>query len=307
MLVYPSYQYLLSRQDDSSTGGFFETIQNYFINFGSDQSEEPMDAVEADKPQASAESAPTSAPPPSAPPSNTPIDDISIKSKYIKKDEKQKFFYSYITPASTVPLHSDRRFFYLSEQPQIFGSYSGAAVNPVLNLQPLPDVLQSRSSVAHVPDEPQSGKVVSENVQKFSQIPPVMAAVEQPQLHVKSISDQFDTVVPNAPENRVAPLILDNRALPIQTEAVVDVSSTVASVSAAVEARNAIAIEVVKEPVVPQVIPQVVAEEKSDVLQPQVHVVLKHAVDLLPVNPSVVVDQSVQSNEKKVESVTQQI
>lgn len=300
VLVYPSYQYLASRQDDSNAGGFFETIQNYFINFGNNQNDEPMDTVEADKPQASAELAPTSAPPTLA-----PIDDISVKSKFVQKDEKQKFVYSYITPASTVPLNSDRRYFYLSEQPQIFGSFSGPSVNPVFNLQPLPVVLQSRSSVAQVPDEPQSGKVVSENVQKFSQIPPVMAAVEQIQPQVKSISDQFNTVVPNAAENRVVPLVLDNRALPVQTEAVIEVSSTVAPVSAVVEARNAIPIEVVKEPG-PQVVAHVIAQEKSDVLQPQVDGALKDAVALLPVNPSVVVDQSLQSNEK-IESAAQQV
>lgn len=298
VLVYPSYQYLASRQDDSNVGGFFETIQNYFINLGNSQSDEPMDAVEADKPQAPAESATTSAPPTLA-----PIDDVSIKSKFVQKDEKQKFFYSYITPASTVPLNTDRRFFYLSEQPQIFGSFSGPSVNPVFNLQPLPVVLQSRSSVAQVPVEAQSSKVVSESVQKFSQIPTVMAAVEQPQPQVKSISDQFDTVVSNAVENRVVPVILDNRALPIQTEAVVEVLSTVAPVSAVVEARNAIPLEVVKE----EQVPQVVAQEKSDVLQPQVEGDLKDALALLPVNPSVVVDQSVQSSEKIEESVKEQV
>lgn len=299
VVVYPSYQYLASRQDDSSTGGFFETIQNYFINFGNSQSEEPMDAIEADKPQqAMAESAPTS-----AAPTLTPIDDVSIKSKFVKKDEKQKLLYSYITPASTVPLNSDRRFFYLSEQPQIFGSFSGPSVNPVFNLQPLPVVLQSRSSVASIADEPQSGNVISENVQKFSQIPPIVAGIEQSEAQMKSISDQFDTVVSNAAENRVTPLVLDNRALAIQNEAIVGVSSTVAPVS--VEARNAIPIEVVKE-TGPQVIAHVIAQEKSDVLQPQMGAGLKDAVALLPVNPSVVVDQSVQSSEK-VESITQQI
>lgn len=292
VLVYPSYQYLASRQDDNSAGGFFETIQNYFVNFGNSQSDEPMDAIEADKPQAPAETASTS-----VPPTLTPIDDISVKSKFVKKEEKQKLFYSYITPASTVPLNFDRRLFYLSEQPQIFGSFSGSSLNPVFNLQPLPVVFQSRSSVAQVPDEPQSGKIVSENVQKFSQIPPVMAAVEPLQPQVKSISDQFDTIVPNAAKNHVAPLLLDNRALPLQTEAVVEVSSTVTPVSAVVEARNAIPIEVVRE-LGSQVVAQVVAQEKNDALQPQVDDVLKGAVALLPVNSSVVVDQSVQSSEK---------
>lgn len=154
MLVYPSYQVLTTRQDEAGTTGFFDTIQNYFLNFGNQQSDETapvMDAIEADK----------------------PADAQPLKDPEAEK-MKQKLYYSYITPASTIPLNNDRRLFYLAEQPQIYGSFSGSAVNPVFNLQPVPIVL-SRSNIAQ---SVEPNKVV---------VPPVVAAV-QPVQQVQSKS-----------------------------------------------------------------------------------------------------------------------
>lgn len=174
VLVYP-YQYVATRQDEASGTGFFETIQNFFVNFGQQQQtqqndEAGLDAVELEKPQG--------APPTAAPATDALVADAATAAAAVaappKSDSKQKFVYSYITPASTVPLSADRRLFFLAEQPQLFGSFSGPSVNPVFNLQPVP-ILASRSNVAQSqPDEPQPGKIVSENVQKFSQTPPVM-------------------------------------------------------------------------------------------------------------------------------------
>lgn len=173
VLVYP-YQYVATRQDEASGTGFFETIQNFFVNFGQQQQQQndenqSLDAVELDKPGV----APTAAP---AAEGEKPA---AAAAAPTKSDSKQKIVYSYLTPASTVPLNADRRLFFLAEQPQLFGSFSGPSVNPVFNLQPVP-ILASRSNVAQSqPDEPQPGKIVSENVQKFSQTPPVMASDEK--------------------------------------------------------------------------------------------------------------------------------
>lgn len=175
--MYP-YQYVATRQDDASGTGFFETIQNFFVNFGQQQQtqndEGSLDAVELEKPQGAA---PTATP--AAEAEKPAAAAAAAAAAPAKSDGKQKFVYSYITPASTVPLNADRRLFFLSEQPQLFGTFSGPSVNPVFNLQPVP-VLASRSNVAQSqPDEPQPGKIVSENVQKFSQTPPVMASDEK--------------------------------------------------------------------------------------------------------------------------------
>jgi len=285
VLVYPTYQYLTTRQDGSTSTGFFETIQNYFVNFGQSQSDESsavMDPVEADKPQAA--------------PETVPMAETSQE----KPEQRQKIYYSYVTPASTVPLNADRRFYFLAEQPQIYGSFSGPSVNPVFNLQPVPVVVQSRSNVAQVPDEPQPGQVVSENVQKFSQIPPVMAAIEQPQAQVKQIRDPVDAIVDDkVPENRIAPVVVDNRALPISTEGnVVEVSSTVQPV---IEARNKpTPIEVTNE----SITSQVVADEKSEVVD-TVQPAVPALKDALPVVAAAVdqsssgaVEQSVQNSGK---------
>lgn len=267
-----------------------------------DETSAVMDPVEADKPQAiEAAPAPTTAPPATAAAAPDAIKSI-FAADLEKQGDNKKFFYSYITPASTVPLNADRRFYFLSEQPQIYGSFSGPSVNPVFNLQPVPVVLQSRSNVAQVPDEPQPGQVVSENVQKFSQIPPVMTAVEQPK--VKQISDQIDSVVDSA-ENRVAPVIVNDRALPVSTELPIEVVPTVPAV---IEARNnPIPIEIVKEPVL-----QVIPEETSaiiDSVQTPVDVALKDAPSVVVVNEPIVaavIDQNVQNSEK-VEAVTQSV
>lgn len=174
---------MATRQDEASGSGFFESIQNFFINFGQSQQQQndegSLDAVEIDKPAAAAATAlipPT--PVPVAAPAAAAEAEKPAAPNQIKIDGKQKFVYSYITPASTVPLAGDRRLFFLAEQPQLYGSFSGPSVNPVFSLQPLP-MLASRANVAQPSDEPQPGKIVSENMQKFSQIPPVMATVEQ--------------------------------------------------------------------------------------------------------------------------------
>lgn len=304
------------RQDGGSSNGFFETIQGYFQGFGNfGQSDEGtvMDAVEADKPQGQTQAqaqAPAQVPaqaammPAASPESMMATRTILSADATQEKADKQKLIYSYITPASTIQLNADRRYYFLSEQPQIYGTFNSPSVNPVFNLQPVPLVLQSRSNIAQVPDEQQSGKVATENVQKFSQIPPVMAAVEQqPVVQVKQISEQVDSVVDSGvPENRVAPVVVDNRALAVSTEPSVDVSSTVAAV---IEARNnPIPIEVVKESVS---VSQVVADEKSavaiDSIQPTVEVV---ALKNVPSVVAEVVDQNVQASEN-VESVTQSV
>lgn len=214
--MYPAYQYYTTRQDDTGNAGFFEAIQNYFVNFGnsqtqSDESSQIMDAVEPDKQQQAANMADATR--------TSSI--LSEKINPTPSESKQKFVYSYITPASTVPLNADRRLFYLAEQPQVLGTFSGSPINPVFNFQPAPLVL-SRSNVAQQ-DEPQPNKVITENVQKFSQIPPVMASVEQtPQAQGKSNVDSSDSVAVDAvPVNRVAPVIQpveNSRVEPLPTE-----------------------------------------------------------------------------------------
>lgn len=348
MLVYPSYQYFTTRQDGSSGGGFIETVQNFFFqNLGSGQGDngnQIMDAVESDKPQFQPQSQSQPPTPPLDPEVenklhileqqlpgqksalNSNVVGVSEKSANPTLNEsKQKFVYSYVTPASTVPLNADRRLFFLAEQPQpLFGSFSGSAINPVFNLQPVPVVL-SRSNVAQ-PDEPQPNKVISENVQKFSQIPPVMAAVE-PAVQVQSKSNensQSESVVVDAvSESRVAPqppvqVVEDNRALPIvSTEATV-----VPDVSAVVVARsNAVPLSVSSEPVSPVVAPvignvasSVVSnvEGNESVQQAVVSPSLKADVPSAVVSavvsdpvgvPSAVVEQNVQSSQSAVESV----
>lgn len=196
--MYP-YQFVATRQDEAGGSGFFETIQNFFVNFGQSQQQQQndegsLDAVDIDKPAAAAAAAalvpPTPAPAPAAAALATEAEKPAAKI-----DSKQKFVYSYITPASTVPLTGDRRLFFLAEQPQLFGSFSGPSVNPVFSLQPLP-LLASRSNVAQPSEEPQPGKIVSENVQKFSQIPPVMTTLEQKssEPQVKSVLIEEPTV-----------------------------------------------------------------------------------------------------------------
>lgn len=237
VLVYPSFQYITTRQDEGSTTGFYEALQNYFFNFGNSQNDENshiMDPIDADKPQASA------TPTESSLPQATPTADTSSPDK--KPDAKQKVFYSYLTPASTVPLNADRRLYFLAEQPQIFGTFSGPSVNPVFNLQPVP-ILSSRSNVVQTPvDQKQSDNVVLENVQKSSQVPPVLSnVIEQPSqvlLAKSNIIEQSDAVVRvDQAENRVAPVVVDNRAIPVSTEQTqsLELKSTEAQV---VEARS---------------------------------------------------------------------
>lgn len=217
VLVYPPVQYLTTRQDETSNGGFFESLQNYFINFGSSQtqnqeSSQIMDAVDADKLQV----VPTETKPILVPAQEKP----NAEPNQIN----QKFFYSYATPASTVPLTTDRRFYLLSEQPQILGSFGGSALNPVFNFQPVP-VVVSRSNVAQSDDPVQPGKEVAENVQ-ISQVPPVMNTVVEPassQVQAKSVASEPSPAVVVEPvsENRLAPAPIalpdvDNRAIPVE-------------------------------------------------------------------------------------------
>lgn len=333
MLVYPSYQYITTRQDDSgSNSGFFETIQNYFINFGngqtqSDDSNQIMDAVEADKPQAAT----------TATDSTKSVFNPEIisqeKNTPTPTESKQKFFYSYETPASTVPLNADRRLFYLAEQPQVFGTFSGTPINPVFNLQQVPVVLSSRSNVAQ-PDDSHPNKVISENVQKFSQIPPVMATIEQTQqvegkssINVNAQTDSVfvpeNRVVDAVPENRVVPVfqpVEDNRALPVSTERtiVADVVPAVDDVvSSVVVARTnpvpltvsseSVSSSVVASSVVPSqvgVVGSVVEGNESvqTVVSPSLKEVEPAVVPPVVVS-SVVADQTVQGSQS-VESVT---
>lgn len=271
VLVYPTYQYYVTRQDGSSSspvGGFFENLQNYFVNFGGQN--EIMDAIEPEKPIAQ----------PITESPIAPMDPPSIVTKTFISDEKpaaekEKVFVSqYLTPASTVPLNADRRLYYLSQQPQIYGQFNGPPLNPVFNLQPLPLVVSSRSNVAQVADEPNPNKVITENVQQFSQIQPVVANVEpvvgvQPQ--VKSIfSEQVGSVVVGgeSAENRVAPVIVDNRAIPIPTtEATVAVEEA-RPAAVFTEARSSSEIVQPVVPVVPPVVDVVVtpAPQISDVV-----------------------------------------
>lgn len=303
VLVYPSYQYITTRQDGSSGSGFFETIQNYFINFGngqtqSDESSQIMDAVEPDKTQAATETKSAFLP-------------TQEKLIPVQNEIKQKFFYSYGTPASTVPLNSDRRFFLLPEQPQVLSTYSGSAINPVLNLQPVPVVL-SRSNVAQSDDQ-QPGKVVSENIQKYSQIPPVMnSIVEQAQqVQVKSVSGVHTEAiaVDGVAENRVAPapapVGVDNRAIPIPTvptvEAIVTDQSN--SLTNSVVAPDAIASPVVT---LPASVPSVV-EARSNAIPLTVSSESVSPILASPVIDSLVVQAVIEGNESGVQqSVAEQ-
>lgn len=310
--MYPSYQYIATRQDESGNAGFFETIQNYIVNFGNSQNDDSsqiMDPVEPDKQE-------------SIPATTSTIAPNAVQQKLIQSQNqnKQKFVYSYITPASTVPLNADRRLFYLAEQPQIFGAFSGAAASPVFNFQPVPVVL-SRSNVAQS-DDSQPNKVITENVQKFSQIPPVMANVEQvSQVEAKNnIVEPSDSVVVDAvPENRVVSTpvlqpVEDNRALPVLTEPSVEVKS-----ASVLEARSAIPLTVSSESVSPAVASPVVdgqVEGNESIQSVQEGVVGASLKDALPealvapvvsaagaVSPAIV-EQSVSGSEK-VEVVTE--
>lgn len=274
MLVYPSYQYITTRQDESSNTGFFETLQNYIINFGgqnsqNDESNQIMDAVMADKPLQPIQETKSTIP--------------QEKFTPIPSETKQKFFYSYITPASTVPLNNDRRLFLLSEQPQVLGTFSGPALNPVFNLQPVPVVL-SRSNVAQPVDAVQPATVVAEKA-------PEVGAV--PQVQVKSVaSEQSDSVVIEAAaENRVAPVVQnvvpveDNRAIPVSTEPSVEVKAAV------VEARGIpIPLLVSGEPIVAPVVDTPAVDgvvEGNEAVQP--NDVVATYKEVPAVNPSVVV------------------
>lgn len=302
-MLYPQYQYISTRQDESGNSGFLETLQNYFINFGngqtqSEDSNQTMDPVEQDKPQSTATDAVKSI-------YNTDVSPNKLNPTL--NENKSKFVYSYVTPASTVPLNSDRRLFYLAEQPQIFGTFSGSPINPVFNLQTVPVVL-SRSNVAQ-PDDPQPNKVISENVQKFSQTPPVTASIEQPsQIQGKSNENkQIDSIVVDAaPENQVLPIVqqpVENiRALSVPIESDV-----------AVTRNNLLPLDVSNESVAPVVAPVVGTvgnvegneSVQSSVVSPSVK------LDVIPANepsavsavvPSVVVEQNLQGS-KSVESV----
>lgn len=249
--MYPSYQFVSTRQDAPSNP--FQTFLG-FIGFGqSGQNTQMMDAVEMNKPesqQAQAQSQPAQ---------NT-IDDVSEKNA-----NKQKLYYTFATPASTVPLNAaDQRFYFVEQQPQLFGALSGSNVNPVFNLQPVPVVL-SRSNVAQ-PDADvlaQPNKVNPENVQKFSQIPPPAVGLEPISSQVQgksSVGEHVDHVpsavvahdsvvsvkhVPNVvnvvepvPESKVNPAppavaVEDNRAVPVPVDPSVHVKS-----AAVVETRS---------------------------------------------------------------------
>lgn len=284
-----------------------------------------MDAVEADKPQAATTATD------STKSIFTPEIISQEKITPTPSESKQKFFYSYQTPASTVPLNADRRLFYLAEQPQVFGTFSGTPINPVFNLQQVPVVLSPRSNVAQ-PDDSHPNKVISENVQKFSQIPPVMATVEQTQqVEGKSsinVNAQTDSVVVDALlENRVVPIfqpVEDNRALPVSTEPTV-VADVVPAVdddvvpSVVVARSNPVPLSVSSEPVSSSVVasPVVpsqvfdgvvgsVVEGNESVQQTVVSPSLKEvepAVVPPIVVPSIVADQTVQGSQP-VESVT---
>lgn len=141
----------------------------------------------------------------SKPPFMTMPNSLPLDGK--KKEEKNdKFFY--LTPASTSFLNPEKRLFLVPQQTKFIGSISGPILNPVFNLQPLPSLL-GRSNIANGQDESQPLiNVISENVQKFSQIPPVMAAVEplaQPVLQRSHITDALKAASPE-PENRIAPV-----------------------------------------------------------------------------------------------------
>lgn len=260
VLVYPSYPYFATRQDDATSGGFFQNLQNFFVGFGgpADESSNLMDAIEPEKPA-------------EKPMISEALPLVATKTAVVNEkpvvSQPKVAYSSLVTPASTVPLNADRRLFYLSEQPQIYGSFSGSALNPVFNLQPVPLVVSSaRSNVAQVPDAPVAGNLVSEN-EKFSQVPPVMAALEPvvvPQQQAKSefVREQSDAVVEGVPENRVAPVVVDNRAIPVpSTEATIVVEDPQPVLPAAVvpESRHS------------DVVAPIVAQEPEKEVIPNVH------------------------------------
>lgn len=206
VLLYPSASnYYVLRQDQSGTS-WWMSVQNWFqqtVSGGSTSEESGTDEAPA---EGTGESLATKtgfdmkkpiAQEPLLP--NLVIDDK-------QKDQKNdKFFY--LTPASTQFLNTEKRLFTIPQQTKFIGTISGPILNPVFNLQPIP-TLGGRSNIANTPDESQPLiKVISENTQKFSQIPPVMTAVEpvvQPVLR-SHITEAFKAANPE-PENRIAPV-----------------------------------------------------------------------------------------------------
>lgn len=316
VLMYPSYQLIATRQDAPGNTNPFQQFLG-FIGFGQN-TQTATDAVEMDKPEAQPQAQPQT-------PAINAIDNVNLE----KIANKQKVYYTYATPASTVPLNTDQRFFYLAEQPQLFGSFSGSTVNPVFNLQPVPVVL-SRSNVAQS-DDPvaQANKLNSENVQKFSQIPPVMAVgiepiasdvqgksavvdvnAPVPSVVVDAVNVQNqevsngvvqDDVVAQSKVNPVLPEVAveDNRAEPIPTESDVQLKS-----AAVAEIRsNPVPITVSNEAVVPIVSPSVDNVEVKDVVVPVSEVGAVKQLDAVPnvdtdiVVPAAVVQQNVQKDQ----------
>lgn len=313
VLMYPSYQFVSTRQDQAPSNPF-QTFLG-FIGFGqAGQNTQMMDAVEMNKPEAQQAQAQSQA-------AQNSIDDVSEKSA-----NKPKLYYTFATPASTVPLNAADQRFYFVEQPQLFGAVSGSNVNPVFNLQPVPVVL-SRSNVAQ-PDADvlaQPSKVNSENVQKFSQIPPPAVGVEPVlsqvqgkssvgEVHVDQVPStvvQHDSVVsvkhvPNVDhvvepvaESRVNPAppavaLEDNRAVPVPVDPSVQVKS-----AAVVETRsNPVPLVVSSESVVAPIVSP--PAEVKDAVQsvPEVASTLKelqpvqHDAVVAPVVPAVI-DQHV--------------
>lgn len=294
VLVYPTYQYIGARQDSPIGSGFFQSIQSYFTNFGqtqNDESSQIMDEVEPDKTPIATE--------------GSPILATQEKLIPVQNEIKSKFLYSYATPASTVPLKSDRRFFLFPEQSQVLSTYSGSAINPILTLQPVP-VLVARSNIAQSDDQ-QPGKVVSENVQKYSQIPPVMnSIVEQAQqVQVKSVSGVHTEAiaVDGVAENRVAPapapVGVDNRAIPIPTEPTVEAVVTDQSKSLT---NSIVATDAVASPAtaVPASIPAVVVA-RSNAIPLSVSSESVSPIVASPVIDSSVVQAVIEGNESGVQ------
>lgn len=300
VLMYPSYQLISTRQDAPGQNPFQTFLGIFGFGQTGQNTQTTMDA--ADKPEAQAQ-------PQSQPQALNSIDNVSLEKS------KQNLYYTFATPASTVPLNADQRFIYLAEQPQLFGS----AVNPVFNLQPVPVVL-SRSNVAQ-PNEPlvQSNKVNSENVQKFSQIPPVMAVgVEPVSLDVQgksavvnelvaavvdsvNVKQHQDEPVADSKVNPLVPLdvvVEDNRAVPVPEEPSAKSATVVETRSnpiPLVVSNEAVVVPVVSSPV------NQVVEVKESV--PEVGSVLKELnsvpqVDAGVVVPATVVAQNVQLDEK---------
>lgn len=209
VLLYPSASnYYVLRQDDQQTT-WWTSIQQFFQSIGGGSGSGEEAGAEESSPDAA------SAPAASATKSGfdmkkpTPMEpffpNLVLEDK--KKDEKNdKFFY--LTPASTSFLNPDKRLFVLPQQQKFIGTISGPILNPVFNVQPIP-TLVARSNIANPADESQPLiKVVSENAQKFSQIPPVMANIEplaQPVLQRSHITEAIKAANPE-PENRIAPV-----------------------------------------------------------------------------------------------------